>query len=147
MVRQVLDGGNLFTTSFNLVVGKIQFFQNCWCELDFCRREIDYTTFALTFFCRLEIIWIRETISWNLSDTSINTNVTYAKLVNANLLQKRFFRSITSMIWKQKKTMKNVSSYFKMKGVHQLSIVKFLTCQQWRIYISKTVCPTAVYSS
>ena len=42
-------------------------------------------------------------ISRNLSDKSINTNVTYAHLLNANPLQKRIYRSITSAIWKQEK--------------------------------------------
>ena len=43
-------------------------------------------------------------ISRNLSDTSINKNVIYANVIDANPLQKRICRSITSAIWKQKKT-------------------------------------------
>ena len=56
MVRQVkfLNGSNLFTTPFNWIFGKIQFFEN-W------RREIDYLTFASAFFCRRDITWVRKT--------------------------------------------------------------------------------------
>ena len=43
-------------------------------------------------------------ISENLSDTSINTNITYANLINANPLQKQIWRSINNAILKQKKT-------------------------------------------
>ena len=60
MVNQVLNGVNLCTTPFNWILGKIQFFENCWCELHFCRCEIHYTTFVSAFFCQYEIIWDRE---------------------------------------------------------------------------------------
>ena len=52
--------GNLFTTPFNWMFGKIQFFENHWCEFHFCRYEIDYTTFA-TAFCWYEMVWVRKT--------------------------------------------------------------------------------------
>ena len=42
-------------------------------------------------------------ISRNLGDTSINTNTTYANLINANPLKKRICRLITSAILKVKK--------------------------------------------
>ena len=42
-------------------------------------------------------------ISQNLGDTSINTNTTYANLINANPLKKRICRLITSAILKVKK--------------------------------------------
>ena len=41
----------------------------------------------------------------NLSDTSINTNITYANLIGAIPLQKRICISITTANWKQKETM------------------------------------------
>ena len=55
MSNKFLNGGNLFTTPFNWIFGKIQFFEKCRREFHFCRREIDYTTFALPFFCRSDI--------------------------------------------------------------------------------------------
>ena len=56
MVTRFLNGGNW-------IFGKIQFFEHCRREFHFCRREIDYTTFASVFFCRREIIWVRKTAS------------------------------------------------------------------------------------
>ena len=62
----------------------------------------------------------------------INTNITYANLINANPLQKRICRSITSAIWKQKKTiwkMQVPTLNWMDVHVHQSSIVlefKFL---------------------
>ena len=83
----------------------------------------------------------------NLSDTSINTNITYANLIGANPLQKRICRSITSAIWKQKETLWTQQiPILNWMDVHSSPIVKFLTWQRWIIYISKRVFPTAVYS-
>ena len=56
-----MNGDNLFTTPFNWIFGKIQFFENCQREFHFCWREIDNTTFASAFFCQREIIWVRKT--------------------------------------------------------------------------------------
>ena len=39
-----------------------------------------------------------------LNDTSINMNITYANLISTNPLLKQICRSVTSVIWKQKKT-------------------------------------------
>ena len=61
MVKMFLNGGNPFTKSLNWIFGKIQFFDNRWCEFHFCRLEIDYTTFASVFFCLHIIILVRKT--------------------------------------------------------------------------------------
>ena len=81
----------------------------------------------------------------NLSDTSINTNITYANLIGAIPLQKRICISITTANWKQKETMWTTQVPVWM-DVHSSPIIKFLRWQRWRMYISKRVFPTAVYS-
>ena len=49
-------------------------------------------------------VFFNYPISQNLSDASINKNITYANLMNLNPLQKQeICRSITNAIWKQKK--------------------------------------------
>ena len=65
--EKILIGGNLFTTSFRWIIGKIQFFENCRHEFHLFRR--DYTTTIIPllhqhFFCRREIIWVRKTVNW-----------------------------------------------------------------------------------
>ena len=57
-----LNGGNLFTTPFNWIFGKIRFLKNCRHEFHFCQRKINYATFASAFFCWYEIIWVRKTV-------------------------------------------------------------------------------------
>ena len=52
------DWPNVFTTPFNWLFGKIQFFENYWCEFHFCRREIDCTAFASALFCWYEVTWV-----------------------------------------------------------------------------------------
>ena len=105
----------------------------CQCELR------PWTYLCVSFFLTISFLQ-------NLSDTSINANITYANLIGANPLQKRICRSISTAIWKQKETVNNASSYFKL-DVHSSPIIKSLTWQRWRIYISKRVFPTAVVYS
>ena len=67
-----LKGGNLFATPFNWKFGKIQFFEYCQREFNFCRHKIHYTTFASAFFCQCEIIWVRKTHrSWDFNQPMI----------------------------------------------------------------------------
>ena len=37
--------------------------ENCWREFHFCWHEIDNATFASSFFCWCEIIWVRKTVT------------------------------------------------------------------------------------
>ena len=59
-----LNEGNLFTTPFYWIFGKLQFLKNCWHEFHFCQCEIDYTTFTSAFFCQRNIIWVRKICSF-----------------------------------------------------------------------------------
>ena len=61
MVIQVFEWKYSIYNIFKWTFGKIHFFENCRREFHFCRREIDYLTFASTFFCQREIIRFRKT--------------------------------------------------------------------------------------
>ena len=81
----------------------------CWWEkvYDFIyskRGFIKLRTWRLCQWWRtsLDLSFFNYLISRDLSDTSINTNITYANLINANPLQKRISRAMTRAIWKQK---------------------------------------------
>ena len=89
-----------------------------------------WTCLCISFF---QISFLRH-----LSDTPANKNITYANLIGANPLQKRICESITSAIWKQKETMWSTQvPILNWVDVHPSPIVKSLTWQWWRIYISK----------
>ena len=87
-----LNGGNLFTKPSNWIFGKIQFFEKCRREFHFCRREIDYTTFASAFFCRREMILVRKTepgCIWSDCLTTVTTpkNIFYIRPYFENKLR------------------------------------------------------------
>ena len=66
-IYRFLNGGNMFTTPFIWIFGKIQFFWNCWHEFHFCQCEIDCATFASAYFCWHKITWVRKTATlWHL---------------------------------------------------------------------------------
>ena len=59
-----VNEGNVFTTPFIWIFGKIQFFENCRRKFYFCRREIDCITFRSAFFCRHKIYWVLKRLSY-----------------------------------------------------------------------------------
>ena len=61
-----------------------------------------------------------------LNDTSINMNITYANLISTNPLLKQICRSVTSVIWKQKKTIWTTEGpILNWMDIHQWFMVKF----------------------
>ena len=61
-----------------------------------------------------------------LNDTSINMNITYANLIITNPLLKQICKSVTSVIWKQKKTIWTTEvPILNWMDIHQRFMVKF----------------------
>ena len=114
---------------------------SCWWEkvYDLSYLKRDFTNLRTWRLCQL---WITSELVFVLSFfqppyfmkfkwyISINTNMTYVNLINANLLKKRICRSMTGTIWKQKNTIWTTQvPILNCMDVHQSSIVlefKFL---------------------
>ena len=115
---------------------------SCWWEkvYDLIYSKRDFT-FTLTYKHMKALLMVKNVfehvfawvffnylISWNLSDTSINTKINYASLINANPFLQRICRSTNSPIWKQQKNnMNNASSYFKLNLLTHFNIPKLFT--------------------
>ena len=92
-----LIGGNLFTTPFNWIFGKIQFFENCRHEFHFCRREIDNATFTSAFFCRREIIGVKKTGFKPFPPACLSVCLTVTFLSNYSLVFLIFYMKLEDL--------------------------------------------------
>ena len=62
---KILNGVNLFTTTFNWIFGKIQFFKKLPMQILVLPTWYQSYNFWVIIFCQCELIWARKTVPCN----------------------------------------------------------------------------------